>query len=94
MDKPTLSERLRYRFDRTMARGTLALIAWLFAIAATVILVTAFALRLVGRSTQDTLGEQIWAFVMLTLEPDAVTFDHWTIRLATLPIRNSSPSYA
>jgi hypothetical protein len=41
MKKLTLTDRLRYRFDLTMARGAASLIVWLFAL--TAVLVTAAA---------------------------------------------------
>jgi len=46
MKKLTLTDRLRYRFDLTMARGTASLIVWLFAV--TALLVTASAALLIA----------------------------------------------
>ncbi len=38
MRKLTLADRLRYRFDNTISRGTVALIGWLFAVVAALVL--------------------------------------------------------
>lgn len=86
MDKVTTADRFRYWFDNTMSRGPIALIGWLGLISTFMILLTSTIVWLVGIDGEGSLTEQIWAFVMLTLEPDAVTFGHWTFRIATLVI--------
>lgn len=86
MDKVTMADRFRYWFDNTMSRGPIALIGWLGLISTFMILLTSTIVWLVGIDGEGSLTEQIWAFVMLTLEPDAVTFGHWTFRIATLVI--------
>jgi voltage-gated potassium channel Kch len=84
MEKPAFSARFRYWFDNTMSRGPIALIGWLALITAMVIFVTALIVWLIGTDSQESLIEQIWAFLMLSLEPDAMTFGHWSFRIATL----------
>ena len=37
MRKITLADRLRYRFDNTISRGTVALIGWLFVLLAALV---------------------------------------------------------
>jgi ion channel POLLUX/CASTOR len=66
----TWQERLRYAFDNTLARGTIALIAWLatavvIAIAALLIVVTGLAPE-GGESL--SFGEAAWASLMRTLD--------------------------
>lgn len=39
MNKPSLTDRMRYAFDNTMSKGPIALIGWLALAAAIVILV-------------------------------------------------------
>jgi voltage-gated potassium channel Kch len=51
MRTPTFRERLRYRFDAFMSRGTLALILGLFAISALMILGVSFVITLLGEVT-------------------------------------------
>mgnify|MGYP001069796699 CR=1 FL=1 len=86
MGKITLRDRLRYSFDRTMSRGPAALIGWLALLAVFVILVTAGVVCLAGISSTANPIDQIWSYLMLTLEPDALTFDPWPLRIATLAI--------
>ncbi len=86
MRKVTLKERLRYAFDRTMSRGPAALIGWLALITVFAILATAGVVCLAGISSRDNPIDQIWSYLMLTLEPDALTFDPWPQRIATLAI--------
>lgn len=86
MKNASWRERLRYWFDSTMSRGPLGLIGWLGLIAVLVILVSAFIVWMLGVGPQESFFEQMWSFLMLTLEPDAVTFGHWIFRVATLAI--------
>jgi Trk K+ transport system NAD-binding subunit len=88
MKKAKFQERLQYLFDRTMARGTFSLICWLGLVAIFVILITALLVWIIGIGTQSYLVEQVWDFLLLMLEPDALTFGHghWAFRLATLII--------
>ena len=73
MKKPTFGEKLRYRFDNTLSRGTLALIAWLAAVT-TVLIVVAVLIDLLigGVSQQQGLGpaQVIWSFVFQALVPN------------------------
>lgn len=86
MNKPTWSERIRYWFDNTMSGGTIPLVGWLALLSVVIILVSSLVVWLIGIGTQNDLYEQIWTFVMLMLEPDAITFEHWAYRIATLVI--------
>ncbi len=74
MKKPTLSQRFRYAFDNIMSRGTVALIAWLFAVSAIMILAIALAVQVSGLSPADdkgnvkSFGELAWMGLMRTLD--------------------------
>jgi ion channel POLLUX/CASTOR len=73
MKKPTFSEKLRYRFDNTLSRGTLALIAWLAVVTAALIAVAVLVdLVIGGVSNQQGLGpvQVIWSFVFQALVPN------------------------
>jgi voltage-gated potassium channel Kch len=73
MKKPTLSEKLRYRFDNTLSRGTLALIAWLAVVTAALIAVAILIDLLIGGvSQQQGLGpvQVLWSFVFQALVPN------------------------
>jgi voltage-gated potassium channel Kch len=73
MKKSTLSEKLRYRFDNTLSRGTLALIAWLAVVTAALIAVAILIDLLIGGvSQQQGLGpvQVIWSFVFQALVPN------------------------
>src|SRR4051794_40055157 len=56
--KPTLRQRLRYRFDNTMSRGTPALVGWLAIV--TVVLVALFSLIVLigGLAPKDENGNR------------------------------------
>lgn len=86
MKKLSWQEGLRYWFDNTMSKGPLALISWLALITVLVILGTSLTVWLLGIGSQESFIEQMWSFLILTLEPDAITFGHWIFRIATLAI--------
>ncbi len=77
--KPTLRQRLRYRFDRLMSHGTPAMIGVLFVLSLVVILLAGIFLTATGIS-QDTnplpLGEAIWESLMRTLDPGTMGSDN------------------
>ena len=89
MDKPSLADRLRYRFDNFMARGTIALIAGLGAITI-VITVAAAALITVtglGRAAGWRLGFGEAGFQALVRELDSGAFGldvSWELRAVML----------
>jgi voltage-gated potassium channel Kch len=84
MDEFSLGERLRYAFDNTMSRGTIALIGWLALISAAVIFTISLIVTVVGISPGVSFVEQAWSYLMLTLEPDAPDNNTWAFRLSTL----------
>src|SRR5512140_44289 len=73
--KPTLRERLSYRFDALMSKGTLALIGGLFLVSLTIILLAAAFVSLGGLVTAPegstapmSFGEALWESMMRTLD--------------------------
>ncbi|GIH91723.1 potassium transporter TrkA [Planobispora siamensis] len=78
MSRPTRQERLRYWFDNTMSRGTVALIGWLAVISVGLIAVVA---ALVLWLTPDDAAENhgvagvLWMTLMRTLSPGKVASD-------------------
>lgn len=54
MRKVTLADWLRYRFDNTISKGTVALIGWLFLVLLALVLAsTLFVYRSTDRSASD-----------------------------------------
>jgi voltage-gated potassium channel Kch len=85
MRTPTFRERLRYRFDAFMSRGTLALILGLFALSALLIVGVSVVIWVVGQvrganGLEDmTLPEVIWASLLRTLDSGTMGGDTGTI---------------
>jgi hypothetical protein len=92
MTKPGLRERLRYAFDNTMAKGTLALIAWLAILSLGIILlatVIAVALQIRPNDADGDLGalEVGWMSLMRTLDPGTMGGDSgWGFRVTMLMV--------
>jgi hypothetical protein len=85
----TLSERLRYRFDNTLARGVFGLIAWLAVVCVVLITTAAAVIALVGIRGNDgsRLGfvEGFWQSLVRVLDPGTMGDDvGWPWRLAAL----------
>jgi voltage-gated potassium channel Kch len=84
MDKFTWRDRLRYRFDNTMARGTAAIIGWLFVITLIVLLVISLLGVLTGSTTASngeearSLPEMFWASLMHSVDSGALGGDGTT----------------
>lgn len=94
MKRITFADRLRYQFDNTMSRGTIALIGWLFIVAVVMIVVTSVVVIIAGLTplTEDgsplSFGEVIWMSLMRTMDSGAVAGDtgSWSFRLSMLAI--------
>jgi len=90
MTRPiTTRDRLRYRFDATLARGTLGVIAWLGLVTLTVVVVAGILVALIGLRTNGSdrtgLGEAIWVNLMRALDPGALGADvGWSWRIVAL----------
>jgi voltage-gated potassium channel Kch len=72
MYRPTLTDKLRYRFDNFMSKGAIALIFGLGVVAAAIVALSGLALTLfhLHQDEDDTLnfGEAAWASLMRTLD--------------------------
>lgn len=84
MRKPTLRERLRYAFDRIIAKGVVVMVALIFLIAVVVIFLISLFVYLSNIDPNVGLLDQFWDYLMLTLEPDAPDNHIWAFRLVTL----------
>src|SRR5687768_5615069 len=74
MERATLGRRLRYSFDNTMAKGPVALIAWLGVLSLGVILIATGIIVALKIAPSDRDGdfspfEAAWASLMRTLDP-------------------------
>jgi voltage-gated potassium channel Kch len=87
MKKVTIMDRFRYRFDNFMSRGTIALVAALFAATLCIILTAAailvfFGLRHDGSTARMGIAEAIWQVTMRTIDTGTVAGDTgWSYRL-------------
>jgi Trk K+ transport system NAD-binding subunit len=81
MKRPPFSERLRYWFDNTMSKGSIALIGWLGLIGVIVVLLSATVIWFVGRDAEASFFEQLWAFAMVVLDAGIEEDGHWSMRL-------------
>jgi hypothetical protein len=83
MPTVTLRRRLRYWFDRTMSRGTPALIGWLALASLTIVIIGGLAAWLLDPQPAGGghrgLGAAIWHSVLNSLDPGTVAGDtgHW-----------------
>lgn len=87
----TTRDRLRYRFDATLSRGTIGVIAWLGLITAIVVLIAGLLVWLFGLSTtgggRTRFGEATWANLMHALDPGALGADQgWGWRIIALVV--------
>jgi ion channel POLLUX/CASTOR len=85
--KATIFDQFRYRFDNFMSRGTIALVAALFAATFCMIVVAAIILALIGlrnagSNSGTSLIEEIWQVTLHTIDTGALGGDTgWSYRL-------------
>src|ERR671910_1505051 len=93
MRRITLADRVRYRFDNTISRGTVALIGWLFVLllalvfaSSLVVYTTGFAPEIGGR--RPGFLETLWLSLMRTIDPGGVGGDkgYWPFMLSMLAV--------
>jgi ion channel POLLUX/CASTOR len=91
--KVTLADRLRYRFDNTISKGTVALIGWLFlALMALVVTSTLFVylsgLAPASGGHRPGFFETLWLDLMRTIDPGNVGGDRgsWPYLLSMLAV--------
>lgn len=82
--------RVRYKFDTILARGTIAVILWLFLITAAVVMVTGTLLSVFNIAVhghQVGIIEGIWQNMLRSFEPAAMEADTgWPLRLQSLMV--------
>jgi ion channel POLLUX/CASTOR len=91
MYKASLPDRLRYAFDNTMSKGTIALIGLLAALSTLVIGIIAAVVTVAGiapeGSEQLSFTEAIWMSLMRTLDSGTMGGDAgWSFRIAMLMV--------
>jgi len=93
MRKVTLADRLRYRFDNTISRGTVALIGWLFLVLLALVLTSTLFVYLTGLAPASGGGrpgffETLWLDLMRTIDPGNVGGDRgsWPYLLSMLAV--------
>jgi voltage-gated potassium channel Kch len=85
MSKPTFQQRMRYWFDNTMSKGTKALIGWLMALTAALVLIgTSLVVVLSAKEDRDSFFEELWKSLMHVLDPGTVTGDELNGAYVTL----------
>src|SRR3954469_14652916 len=89
MPKPSLAARLRYAFDKSMAGGTIALIAWLGLVSLIIIAIAGAFLALTRIAPEGegpmSFVEGTWASLMRTLDSGTMGGDAgWGFRLGML----------
>jgi voltage-gated potassium channel Kch len=92
--KITWRERLRYRIDRIMSKGPIALIEWLFIaslvlvmLGASFVMVSNIQVEVDGEAIQPDFLEVVWMSLMRALDPGTVGGDTgWGFRFAMLSI--------
>ncbi|MEO8061690.1 MAG: potassium transporter TrkA [Pseudomonadota bacterium] len=92
-DSPvTWRDRLRYRFENTLSRGTIAIIGWLALLSLSIVTLASLILAVmrVGQDPEDHehpygFFEGIWQSMLRTLDPGVVAGDvGWKLRLLML----------
>jgi len=93
MRKVTLADRLRYWFDNTISRGTVALIGWLFLVLVALVLTSTLFVYLTGLAPasggeRPGFFETLWLDLMRTIDPGNVGGDRgsWPYLLSMLAV--------
>ncbi|HEX8149351.1 MAG TPA: hypothetical protein VF591_19365 [Pyrinomonadaceae bacterium] len=96
MKKATLSQRLRYAFDRSLSGGTVSLIGWLALGSAAIVLTATAFILLTGLAPDPAAGEEphalgaaeaLWQTLMRSIDPGTVAGDTgWGYRALMLGV--------
>ncbi len=79
------SERIRYFFDNTLAKGPMGLLIWLGLFVSIVIIVISILVWVTGIAAEDSLIDQAWVYLMTSFAVvDADIGGSWAFRLASL----------
>lgn len=99
MRKITLADRLRYRFDNTISRGTVALIGWLFVLLAGLVLASSLGVYASGVAPEaggrrPGFLDTVWLSLMRTIDPGGVGGDQgsWPFLLSMLAVTAGASS--
>ncbi len=89
--RPSLAERLRYEFDRTMSAGVIAVIGWLTVLTLIVVSVAALVLVFTGIRQEGAepvdFVEGVWEAAMRAIDPGTLGGDvGWGFRLIMLVV--------
>jgi ion channel POLLUX/CASTOR len=89
--KNTLSARLRYGFDKTMAAGPIALIGWLAVVSLLIIIIAGAFLAVTGITPEGgsplSFLEAFWEALMRTLDSGTMGGDvGWAFRVVMLAV--------
>ena len=80
--KPSIKQRLRYRFDNSLARGPLVLMGWLAVVVFVVVLLAAAVGRfLLGDNTEGNFFDNVWQSLLWVFDPGALDLSAWPSRL-------------
>src|SRR4051812_19816007 len=84
----TVRDKVRYKTDEVLSRGTLGIILWLAALTLTVVVVAAFVLTLLQGSfndaTEGTFFEDSWQSLLRVIDPGTMGGDTGWARLIAL----------
>jgi len=93
MRRITLADRLRYRFDNTISRGTVALIGWLCVLLLALVFASSLVIYTTGVSPEiggrrPGFLETLWLSLMRTIDPGGVGGDkgNWPFLLSMLAV--------
>ena len=93
MRKVTFADRLRYRFDNTISKGTIALIGWLFLVLLALVLASTLFVYLTGIAPgtgghRPGFFQTLWLDLMRTIDPGNVGGDEgsWVYLLSMLAV--------
>ena len=81
---------MRYRFDSSLSRGPIALVAWLAGLVLAAAFVGAIVLNVIqatfGGSLNGTLPEDLWQSLLRTVDTGTFANDEWPARVIALTI--------
>ena len=93
MREVTVADRLRYRFDNTISKGTIALIGWLFLVLLALVLASTLFVYLTGIAPgtgghRPGFFQTLWLDLMRTIDPGNVGGDEgsWVYLLSMLAV--------
>jgi voltage-gated potassium channel Kch len=93
MRKVTFADRLRYRFDNTISKGTAALIGWLFLVLLALVLASTLFVYLTGIAPavggdRPSFYQTLWLDLMRTIDPGNLGGDEgsWAYLLSMLTV--------